>query len=129
MAIQKLYDEQKSRGINPAARPQGVALKALKRSILATTWSRKRKEYADRGVGTLRDVYAPAQIPDHTKVEWSERTEVTCALRIEVDFLSGDHMLLRSSNRLPMELPDCFPLELANEGFKTPGHTTKVLVV
>ncbi|KJZ68826.1 hypothetical protein HIM_11786 [Hirsutella minnesotensis 3608] len=43
-AIQKLYDEQKSRGVNPAARPQGVALKALKRSILATTWDRKRKE-------------------------------------------------------------------------------------
>ncbi|KAM4060057.1 polyketide synthase dehydratase [Hirsutella rhossiliensis] len=36
-AIQKLYDEQKSRGVNPAAPPQGVALKALKRSILATT--------------------------------------------------------------------------------------------
>ncbi|KJZ70973.1 hypothetical protein HIM_09628 [Hirsutella minnesotensis 3608] len=43
-AIQKLYDEQKSRGVNPAARPQGVASKALKRSTLATAWNRKRKE-------------------------------------------------------------------------------------
>ena len=128
-AIQKLYDEQKSRGINPAARPQGVALKALKRSIMATTWGRKRKEFTDRGVGTLRDVYTPAQIPDHTTVAWSERKEVACALRTQVDFLFGNHMLLRSSNRLPMELPDCFPLELSSEGFKTPGHTTKALVV
>jgi centromere DNA-binding complex CBF3 subunit-like protein len=128
-AIQKLYDEQKSRGINPAARPQGVALKALKRSILATTWSRKRKEYMDRGVGTLRDVYSPAQIPDHTTVAWSERKEVACALRTQVDFLFGNHMLLRSGNRLPMELADCFPLELPNEGLKIQGHTTKALVV
>ncbi|KJZ68132.1 hypothetical protein HIM_12477 [Hirsutella minnesotensis 3608] len=82
-AIQKLYDEQKSRGVNPAARPQDVALKALKRSILATTWARKRKEYTDSGVGTLRDVYAPAQIPDHTNVAWSERKEIACALRTQ----------------------------------------------
>ncbi|KAM4064283.1 centromere DNA-binding protein complex CBF3 subunit [Hirsutella rhossiliensis] len=125
----KLYDEQKSRGVNPAARPQGVALKALKRSILATTWSRKRKEYMDRGVGTLRDVYAPAQIPDHTNVAWSERKEIACALRTQVDFLLGNHMLLRSGNRLPMELADCFPLDLPNEGFKAQGYTTKALVV
>ncbi|KAM4061488.1 centromere DNA-binding protein complex CBF3 subunit [Hirsutella rhossiliensis] len=146
-AIQKLYDEQKSRGVNPAARPQGVALKALKRSILATTWSRKRKEYMDRGVGTLRDVYAPAQIPDHTNVAWSERKEIACALRTQVDFLLGNvthrisasnsltpyshrnHMLLRSGNRLPMELADCFPLDLPNEGCKAQGYTTKALVV
>ncbi|KJZ69953.1 hypothetical protein HIM_10661 [Hirsutella minnesotensis 3608] len=128
-AIQKLYDEQKSRGVNPAARPQGVAMKALKRSILATTWTRKRKEYTDRGVGTLRDVYAPAQIPDHTNVAWSERKEIACALRTQVDFLLGNHMLLRSGNRLPMELADCFPLDLPNEGLKVPGYTTKALVV
>ena len=128
-AIQKLYDEQKSRGINPAPRPQGVALKALKRSILSTTWSRKRKEYTDRGVGTLKDVYSPAQIPDHTTVAWSEKKEVGCAFRTQVDFLFGNHMLLRSSNRIPMELADCFCLELPNEGLKTQGSITKALVV
>ncbi|KAM4062434.1 centromere DNA-binding protein complex CBF3 subunit, domain 2 domain-containing protein [Hirsutella rhossiliensis] len=100
-AIQKLYDEQKSRGVNPAARPY----------ILATTWSRKRKEYMDRGVGTLRDVYAPAQIPDHTNVAWSER-EIACALRTQVDFLLGNHMLLRWQTAFP---------DLPNEGFKAQG--------
>ncbi|KJZ70438.1 hypothetical protein HIM_10176 [Hirsutella minnesotensis 3608] len=128
-AIQKLYDEQKSRGVNPAARPQGVALKALKRSILATTWARKRKEYTDRGVGTLTDVYAQEQIPDHTNVAWSERMEIACALKTQVDFLFGNHMLLRSGNRLSIELADCFPLDLPNEGLKVPGYTTKALVV
>ncbi|KJZ68003.1 hypothetical protein HIM_12609 [Hirsutella minnesotensis 3608] len=38
-------------------------------------------------------------------------------------------MLLRSGNRLPMELADCFPLDLPNEGLKVPGYTTKALVV
>lgn len=130
-AIQKLYDEQKTRGINPAPRPQGVALKALKRSILATTWSKKRKEYTDRGVGTLRDVYSPAQIPDHTAVAWAERDRISIgsALRTQVDFLFGNHMLLRSSNRLPMELADCFCLGLPNEGLKAEGFTTKALIV
>lgn len=83
----------------------------------------------DRGIGTLRDVYAPAQIPDHTNVAWSERKEIACALRTQVDFLLGNHMLLRSGNRLPMELADCFPLDLPNEGFKAQGYTTKALVV
>ena len=36
-AIQKLYDEQKTLGINPVPRPQGIALKALKQSILRST--------------------------------------------------------------------------------------------
>jgi hypothetical protein len=33
-AIQRLYEEQKTRGQNPAPRPQGIALKALKGNIL-----------------------------------------------------------------------------------------------
>ncbi|XP_044718729.1 centromere DNA-binding protein complex CBF3 subunit [Hirsutella rhossiliensis] len=68
-------------------------------------------------------------IPDHTNVAWSERREIACALRTQVDFLLGNHMLLRSGNRLPMELADCFPLDLPNEGFKAQGYTTKALVV
>ncbi|XP_044717912.1 centromere DNA-binding protein complex CBF3 subunit [Hirsutella rhossiliensis] len=60
-------------------------------------------------------------IPDHTNVAWSER-EIACALRTQVDFLLGNHMLLRSGNRLPMELADCFPLDLPNEGFKAQGR-------
>ncbi|KAM4065624.1 centromere DNA-binding protein complex CBF3 subunit [Hirsutella rhossiliensis] len=61
-------------------------------------------------------------IPDHTNVAWSERREIACALRTQVDFLLGNHMLLRSGNRLPMELADCFPLDLPNEGCKAQGR-------
>ncbi|KJZ70635.1 hypothetical protein HIM_09955 [Hirsutella minnesotensis 3608] len=89
----------------------------------------KSAQDASRGVGTLRDVYAPAQIPDHTNVAWSERKEIACALRTQVDFLFGNHMLLGSGNRLPVELADCFPLDLPKEGLKVPRYTTKALVV
>ena len=57
-AIQRLYEEQKSRNVNPAPRPQGIALKALKRSILAVVSARKRREYADRQEGTIKDSYS-----------------------------------------------------------------------
>ena len=69
--IQKLYEEQRSRGINPAGAPQGVTLKVLARNVLSTTWSRKRKEYMDRTVGTLNDVYSPTKLPKHTTATWS----------------------------------------------------------
>ncbi|KAM4067738.1 centromere DNA-binding protein complex CBF3 subunit [Hirsutella rhossiliensis] len=75
----------------------------------------------------IPDVW-PASMPDHTNVAWSERRD-RLRLRTQVDFLLGNHMLLRSGNRLPMELADCFPLDLPNEGFKAQGYTTKALVV
>lgn len=102
-ATQRLYEQQKSQGLNPAPRPQGIALKTLKDNILRQAWAKSRRERTDRGEGTIRDAYSPSQIPDHTAAVWREREprSVGCALRTQVDFLLGDHMLLRSSNRLP----------------------------
>ncbi|XP_044716908.1 centromere DNA-binding protein complex CBF3 subunit [Hirsutella rhossiliensis] len=54
--------------------------------------------------------------------------EIACALRTQVDFLLGNHMLLRSGNRLPMELADCFPWTYPTR-LQGPGYTTKALVV
>lgn len=128
-AIQRLYEEQKSRNMNPAPRPQGIALKALKKSILAVVWSRKRSEYRDRLEGTIKDVYLPAQIPDHTSAVWESNDDISALFRTQVDFLLGNHMLLRHGNRLPLELPDCFRLELPNEGQKGREFATYALVV
>jgi hypothetical protein len=128
-AIQKLYDVQRTRGMNPAPRPQSVALKAMQKSILRTTWARKRSEYADRGKNTIKDSYTPSQIPAHTSAVWNESKQIACALRTQVDFLLGNHMLLRSSNRRPLELPDCFCLELPNEGVKDKDNITRAFVV
>ena len=52
--------------------------------------------------------------------------------RTNVDFLFGNHMLLRSSNRLGLELADCFCLDLPKEGIKIEavgGIPTKAFVV
>jgi hypothetical protein len=83
-AIRKLYEWQKSSGVNPAPRPDGVMFKALLKSILSTKAFKRRKEYADRGAGTIKDSYLPSQIPDHTAAVWLERKEVACALRTQV---------------------------------------------
>ncbi|XP_044717133.1 uncharacterized protein HRG_09402 [Hirsutella rhossiliensis] len=106
-AIQKLYDEQKSR--ESILRPgHGSGTEGAQTQHSCNDLEPEEEGIHGQGVGTLRDVYAPAQIPDHTNVAWSER-EIACALRTQVDFLLGNHMLLRSGNRLPMELADCFP--------------------
>jgi hypothetical protein len=130
-AIQRLYEEQKTRGLNPAPRPQGIALKALKENILRQTWARKRSERGDRGEGTIKDSYMPSQIFDHTTTVWRERKAIGCAFRTQIDFLLDNHMLLRSSNRLPIELPDYFCLDLPNEGVQRSEDaiTTKALVI
>ncbi|XP_044714559.1 centromere DNA-binding protein complex CBF3 subunit [Hirsutella rhossiliensis] len=100
-AIQKLYDEQKSREsiLRPGHRS---GTEGAQTQHSCNDLEPEEEGIHGQGVGTLRDVYAPAQIPDHTNVAWSER-EIACALRTQVDFLLGNHMLLRSGNRLPME--------------------------
>ncbi|KAM4063862.1 centromere DNA-binding protein complex CBF3 subunit [Hirsutella rhossiliensis] len=124
-AIQKLYDEQKSR--ESILRPgHGSGTEGAQTQHSCNDLEPEEEGIHGQGVGTLRDVYAPAQIPDHTNVAWSERREIACALRTQVDFLLGNHMLLRSGNRLPMELADCFPLDLPNEGFKAQGGKVSV---
>ena len=130
-AIQRLYEEQRSRRINPAPPPQGIPLNALKSRIIRVAYAQSRTEMDDRGEGTLKDAYTIAHIPQHTAAVWQERKAIACALRTQVDFLLGNHMLLRSSNRLPIELPDCFCLDLPNEGIQRASSSpaAKALVI
>lgn len=112
-AIQKLFEEQQNEGMNPAPRPQGLLLKTLKQGVLRQVYERHRAEFADMGEGTLR----PAHIARHSDAAWRHRNPAI-GLRTNVDFLLGNHMLLRSGNRRPLELADCFCLGLPNEGVK-----------
>jgi hypothetical protein len=43
------------------------------------------------------------------------------SLRTNLDFLFGNAMLLRQSNRLSLELPDIFSLDLPKEGLNGKG--------
>jgi hypothetical protein len=118
-AVKELWSFQTSQGLHNAPQPNRVALKALEQSIIRGEHVRRREEFTDRGISTFRDGYLPSQIPDLHRQVWSEslgRGVVEQALRTQVDFLLGNSMLLRLSNRLPMELADLFLMPLPKEG-------------
>lgn len=118
-AVNELWAHQTSRGLHNAPQPQRVAMKALKTSISRGEHSRRREEFTDRGISTIRDGYLAPQIIDLSRQVWSEslgRGTVEQALRTQLDFLLGNSMLLRLSNRLPMELADIFLMPLPKEG-------------
>ncbi len=117
-AINELWAHQTSRGLHAAPRPQGVALAALKQSLIRGQHARSRAELVDRGKGTIKDGYTAAQIPDLTHAAWAIRQSksVESSLRTWLDFLLG--------NRLPLELPDLFALPLPTEGQRTEDERT-----
>jgi hypothetical protein len=112
-----LYDQQVALRINPAPKPQRLGVKCLAKSLLRTKWYKKRQELADKGEGTIKDIYLPSQIPDHHNAVWQHKNPAI-AFRTHVDFLFGNHILLRSNNRLALELPDLFVIYMPNEGIK-----------
>jgi len=124
-AINELWKIQTSKGLHNSPMPVMVALNALKTSVVRREHHRRREEFVDRGEATIQDGYTVAQIPQvHDKI-WSlelggERF-IEQAFRTKVDFLFGNSMLLRSSNRLPMELPDLFSVDLPREGVNGSG--------
>jgi len=123
-AVNELWAHQTSRGLHNAPQPQRVAMKALKTSIVRGEHTRRRKEFTDRGVSTIRDGYVASQIPDLNQQVWSEGLGhglVEQSLRTQLDFLLGNSMLLRLSNRLPIELADLFLMPLPKEGTRGDG--------
>jgi hypothetical protein len=120
-AIMKLYNHQISMRLHSSPSPHNVAIKAMKTSIARGQHQRRRAEFEDRGIATIKDGYAAKQIPDMTRAVWQNalgpRTSEQ-SFRTNLDFLLGHAMLLRQSNRLPLELPDLFAMDLPKEGQK-----------
>ena len=97
---------------------------ALKTLIARGQHQRRRDKFTDRGLATIRDGYVASQIPDLTRKVWGQclgQNQVEQQFRTQLCFLFGNSMLLRLSNRLPMELPDLFSMPLPNEGPKGGG--------
>src|SRR5467141_1902309 len=125
-AINELWAHQVSRGLHSASRPQKVAMTALKTSIARGEHQRRRDEFTDRGLATIRDGYTASQIPDLTRKVWQQSLGEGCVsqqFRTQLCFLFGNSMLLRLGNRLPMELPDLFSMPLPGEGPKKDGSS------
>lgn len=120
-AINELWSFQTSQGLHNAPQPHRVAIKALETSIIRGEHQRRREEFVDRGVATILDGYVASQIPDLNRQVWREalgRRVAEQAFRTQLDFLLGNSMLLRLSNRLKLELADFFLMPLPKEGPK-----------
>ena len=123
-AVKELWSYQTSQGLHNAPQPKRVALKALESSIVRGEYARRREEFTDRGISTFRDGYLASQLPDLHRQVWSEGLgwgTAEQALRTQVDFLLWNSMLLRLSNRLPIELADLFLMPLPKEGTRGDG--------
>jgi hypothetical protein len=93
-------------------------------SIARNQHQYRRDEYTDRGLATIRDGYVASQIPDLARKVWSTYLGAACIkqqFRMQLCFLFGNSILLRLSNRLPIELPDLFSIPLPNKGPKGQG--------
>lgn len=117
-AIKELWSKQVTEGLHDSPQPHRVAIKALQTMVSRMQHERLRNEYADRGIGTLRDGYSAAQIPDLSAVVWAERSRKTVEplLRGNVGFLLGNSMLMRAGNQLALELSDIYVHALPKEG-------------
>ena len=71
-AIMNLYQDQHSRGINTAPTPHKCAIKAMQIAIHRGEFDRLRREYEDRGVGTMLDGYTEDKVPDIAHQVWSQ---------------------------------------------------------
>ena len=118
-AVNELWAHQTSRGLHNAPQPHRVAIKALEASIVRGEHQRRRDEFVDRGVATMLDGYVASQIPDLNRQVWKAalgRSVAEQSFRTQLDFLLGNSMLLRLSNRLKLELADFFLVPLPKEG-------------
>lgn len=72
-------------------------MKALKASDARNEHQRRRSEYVDRSVDSIKNGYTAAQVPDVARAAVFERREksIEAALRTWVDFHLGHSMLLR----------------------------------
>src|SRR5437667_8129810 len=120
-AINELWAYQISRGEHNAPKPENVAIKALKTTIVCGQHAHCQEEFTDYSISTIIDRYLASQIPDLTRAAWAERSphSLEQSLWTQVDFLFGNSMLLRLSNRLSIELPDLFAFSLLKEGQKS----------
>jgi hypothetical protein len=118
-AIMEIWTHQVSAKLHSSPSPHNVAVKALKTSIVRGQHARRRAEFDDRGLSTIKDGYTAKQIPDMTRAVWRNALgpwTLEQSLWTNLDFLFGNAMLLRQSNWLPLELPDLFSLDLPKEG-------------
>lgn len=112
-AIVDLYNQQSNMRMNSHPHPRDTTVKQLLRNVQQQTTAIRKKNYADRGNGSLLDGYQSTQ----QFVDISLRFFVTNNLRGRACFLLSHYGLLRGENIRELELADMFSQPLGGEGF------------
>lgn len=123
-ALISLWEYQSSAGQNLHPHPRGPKLKALLKNRDRQETERKKKQFTDRGMGTLLDGYNETDMVNIVRACWTKFSSqkhyspasVEAWLRTAVDFLFSHNMLLRGESRRHIELADLFTIPLKNEG-------------
>ena len=122
-ALMNLYHFQVSSGLNPNPNPRAIAVRNIWKGRRWKEHERKRKEYIDRGTGTLSGGYKEDDIRQFVRVCWTAYANgevssqtVGSYFRTSCVFLLAHNMLLRGENRRHLQLADLSSLELKNEG-------------
>jgi hypothetical protein len=109
-----------------------IAFNILKMSVVYREYYRRQEEFADCSKSTIQDSYTIVQIPQVYNMVWSlevsSKRAVEQVLKTKVDFLFGNLMFFCLSNRLLIELPDLFSVDLLQEGINSLGWAFVIVI-
>ena len=114
-AIVDLYKEQQQLRINAHPHPRNAAVNALLRNVEMESRSLARRNYDDRGAGTILDGYTIDQLEIFSSYFLSKATNPGVHIRNRMIFLMQHFCIMRGEDIRNMELADLFGLNLPNE--------------
>ncbi|OWZ08441.1 hypothetical protein PHMEG_00019017, partial [Phytophthora megakarya] len=115
-AISDLFSDQQSRGANAHPHPRNRLIKALLSSLRREQHEKNKRDYVDRGVGSLLDGYCTTE--DLVSISrYYMNLNTGPDLRNRMSHFLCHACLLRGESARNMELPDLFSVILENEGF------------
>jgi hypothetical protein len=117
-AMVDLWKQQARARINSYPSPRNEAVKALLQVTQYEEDARKRKNYEDRGAGTMLDGYTTTdQLRSISRFFWNNFREPGVRLRNLLAFLLSHYALMRGEASRKMELADIHCVKLENEGY------------
>ncbi|KAL3694617.1 hypothetical protein R1sor_008268 [Riccia sorocarpa] len=116
-AVVDLWNQQKRLKVNPHPNPRDDAVQQLLRNVQAEHEETRKKNFDDRGVGTLLDGYTTiTELKTIADFFWYKHRDCGVHLRNLVAFLLSHYTLMRGESVRAMELPDLHSVVLDREG-------------
>jgi len=112
-AIVDLYNQQSNLRMNSHPHPRDASVKQLMRNVQKDTTDTRRKNYVDRGIGSLLDGYQSTEQFTAISMQFMTLNDT----RGRACFLLSHYGLLRGENIRDLELADMLSQVLDGEGF------------